>query len=1424
MTENISVNMSELLIEHTTPIPGLGRPFKLGSLYDCRIERLIPGITLWDKETLEKKCIWDINSSVVRVSATDDFTQKAALFNIDPNSRISILSGLIDVSGAATFLNERNTKIGRQQVTLKYQNMSHVAELTMEHFTEGRVEHPEVFTNGTATHVVTGIHYGVSAFFSFTKSSGQERQVLELVKRIPLGIIDMEGELKMSNEENELAGSLSFQFYGDFSLKGDPSTFQDAVMIYNNLPTLLANNKVYIPLVIKLFPLCLFDIRAEKLKQVISFPLVECIEKLLEELFDVDDKCNCLLTMCVKAKLPLSFRNEIKTFQNDVSKHASSLTTQLKALLPDVRSGERGETDLWKILSNGEFSNERLWKWLEEKEEEINTTCGALRPQYESPNEGAIPSPVGQKWGSQSYIQSVLQDATNSVASRKKCFPIRPFMQVDDKQDKERTQPKFEDISGGILGTQSYIQSAQKFKNASRQFGSSLMHPNMENVKRVPNIERPGLVQSYPNHKGQTTPEYVQIEFQESSMPRVGRSLGSSSMNANMEDVKRIPNVDRPGFVQANTDYNGAPATDHAQEFRGRPREGRIWGSPSRLPIIDRLQWQHPVPMDVTERENFPLENNHPFSEQRYFEGSLDEKQIFSQECTQVEENYRIQFPLAGSHTNIRSNVTANQEGIQKLNPSKPQVLKYEPSHDSISVTLGHPLQENIAYEVSYLLKGAEDKTIVPAEDDETSWKIQGLSPDSEYDIQIRGVSSMGRGPFSDKFHVKTLPCEPPLEPLLECEPLVGLKVSWQRPFCIGQNVTLKEYIIKVFCSSEEDELAVEAEAKVSHEESSKVFRVKPNRKYKASISASCGKSGCSLVSQTSEVHFEVNSKEIPKIKIVQSCQPNLPNTTNQSVYQIPMTVSLQNEEKRIRKCISGKNDISIPEKVILVVGATGAGKTTLINGLVNYLYGVEWADPYRFKLISESSESKKANQAKSQTSWITSYTIQHQPGFMVPFSLTVIDTPGFGDTDGIMRDKEITGQIKDFFTTQGPNGIDHLDAVGFVAQSSLARLSVAQKYIFDHVLSLFGRDISHNIFMLLTFADGQKPQVLSGLKAANIKYEAYFKFNNSALYIPSHDAEDDFDQMFWALGEKSFEYFFHALMKAKQTSLVLTKQVLDEREALTISVDGIMKDIHLGLSKLETLKTEIDVVKFHEADIAANKNFKYTVKEEKVQKEEIPRGQNITNCVECNRTCHEVCAIPADEDKAGCAAMSNGECQVCPKRCHWTKHKNFPFKWVFETKDVEKQSNELYAKYQEAGKKKISAVTLIGKLFGEFEAVQGQVIDLTHKITASLQRLNEIALKPDPLSTSEYVDMLIENEKSNAMPGWSERVQQLKDVKVKVEYVQALVKSGKAYNPFVRYKDVIEWLKQNDDKSSLGNRFGQGLKRIFQFFSSSKS
>lgn len=49
-------------------------------------------------------------------------------------------------------------------------------------------------------------------------------------------------------------------------------------------------------------------------------------------------------------------------------------------------------------------------------------------------------------------------------------------------------------------------------------------------------------------------------------------------------------------------------------------------------------------------------------------------------------------------------------------------------------------------------------------------------------------------------------------------------------------------------------------------------------------------------------------------------------------------------------------------EKTILLVGATGSGKSTLVDGFVNYIMGVSFDDPFRFTTAMLEDEEKKTH------------------------------------------------------------------------------------------------------------------------------------------------------------------------------------------------------------------------------------------------------------------------------------------------------------------------------------------------------------------------------------------------------------------------------------------------------------------------------
>ena len=157
--------------------------------------------------------------------------------------------------------------------------------------------------------------------------------------------------------------------------------------------------------------------------------------------------------------------------------------------------------------------------------------------------------------------------------------------------------------------------------------------------------------------------------------------------------------------------------------------------------------------------------------------------------------------------------------------------------------------------------------------------------------------------------------------------------------------------------------------------------------------------------------------------------------------------------------------------------------------------------------------------------------------------------------------------------------------------------------YVFNSISSLFGKDIADNIFLFLTFADFQEPQVISGIKEADLPYNSLFKFNNSALFVNSKEHTDDADEgeedrrvdrVFWNMGTKSYKKFMKALETIQPKSLVLTQEVLRERQSLEVMMQDIQQNINVSLAKLEELETEKKILKDNEAYIDRNKKFTY--------------------------------------------------------------------------------------------------------------------------------------------------------------------------------------------------------------------------------------
>jgi septin family protein len=450
-------------------------------------------------------------------------------------------------------------------------------------------------------------------------------------------------------------------------------------------------------------------------------------------------------------------------------------------------------------------------------------------------------------------------------------------------------------------------------------------------------------------------------------------------------------------------------------------------------------------------------------------------------------------------------------------------------------------------------------------------------------------------------------------------------------------------------------------------------------------------------------------------------------------------------------------------QRTILMLGATGSGKSTLINAMVNYVLGVEWDDDFRFKLIDEPANK---SQAHSQTDLVTTYDLYEMKGSRLNYSLTVVDTPGFGDTRGLEKDKKIMQQIQDYF--QCRHGIQQLEAVCFVVQSSLPRLTATQKYIFDSILSIFGQDIKDNIRLMVTFSDGALPPVLGAVKEAGIPspmdpstgLPLHHKFNNSIFFTSNKGDRqtNEFNRTYFDMAVGGFDKFFDDLGVMEAKSLTLTREVLEERKRLEALVEGLQMKTEMKLTRVDELEKIKKILKENEEQMDANQAFEFETLVPK-STDISGTGQFTTNCQNCRTTCHFPCRQAHDNDKHRCSVMDriSGNCMIC--KCPWNVHFNQKYRYEMVKEKVQRSSDAIRQQYQGAVSEALTNEQLLARIEKEIKKHESQLMELMQLTYPCIQRLDEIALRPHPFSTPDYIDLMIAAEKQEHRSGYQQRI-----------------------------------------------------------------
>ncbi|KAI2663092.1 Septin-2 [Labeo rohita] len=511
------------------------------------------------------------------------------------------------------------------------------------------------------------------------------------------------------------------------------------------------------------------------------------------------------------------------------------------------------------------------------------------------------------------------------------------------------------------------------------------------------------------------------------------------------------------------------------------------------------------------------------------------------------------------------------------------------------------------------------------------------------------------------------------------------------------------------------------------------------------------------------------------------SRQPSLPPHKPTLIHEgPPKRYFLHTERKmiddtgKVRKWTYGIKDTSKQNKVVLLVGETGAGKTTLINTMVNYLLDVKFENEIWYEITEEEAR----DQSESQTSEITMYEVFPDES---PMSLTIIDTPGYGDTRGLEKDLEVAENLATLF--QSNDGVREIDAVCFVIQAAKNRLSDRQHYIISSVLSLFGKDIVNNIVFLITHSDGLPPKnVIGAINKAKIPCRrdksgqpVYYLFNNRQADARHNEkryirAQRDA----WEDSVEEMKKFLQSLDEKNRRSLELTSDVLIKR----ILLEAFMCNLQLRVQEIELKKTEKlqiqESIMQNKEKIEECKNFtisfKKTVKLKVHIDSESWKHRKATTCTVCEENCHEFgCWWASDPSK--CEVMKNGYCTVCTGKCHHSKHVKENKKYIIKNSNIKIEFDNFIKEYEKAEEESKKFSFIKDRLEKDLQEIETQKSIILFNAYRTIKNLSDIALKPDSAFTLQHLDFFIPRVREAGKENW---VQELEEMRRNAEAEEA--------------------------------------------------
>lgn len=464
--------------------------------------------------------------------------------------------------------------------------------------------------------------------------------------------------------------------------------------------------------------------------------------------------------------------------------------------------------------------------------------------------------------------------------------------------------------------------------------------------------------------------------------------------------------------------------------------------------------------------------------------------------------------------------------------------------------------------------------------------------------------------------------------------------------------------------------------------------------------------------------------------------------------------------------------------KVILLVGANGTSKATVLDTIANYIFRVGFTDNFRLVLACQE-DSLRLSVAGDQNI-ITVYAFNHLPGMPFDFNCLLIDIPGFDDITEFQRDFETMTILENFLWQE--YGLNQVHGLGLVSSDSDIHLAWTQ-----YVLSIFGKNIEGNLFVMNTYSDeANSPNISSlfgcptfaasevfnqltpdTLRKVAVKFAGIYMFNDRVLYARNakkycSDFEYNTFKQLWENSEVDTRLFFTELVKASPVDLLQTKQVRCERIRLQSALTFLRDQFRVQFSTLAHINNERKKLALLEEELKAHTYYSTQVKFPKIEEVPLNDGLKILKCLICNMECHDPCTIASDSEILTCQVLKGGYCCVCPGKCHGNEHKlmtsRYEVTWemkAYETKERKELSENLKIKTND---KK----AYLDNLEKDMNQCTRNIRRKMDEIENCVSHLKQIALVSYPVPSKEYIDLMIRHKSKYDVHSFKESVDML--------------------------------------------------------------